>query len=159
MGKRCRKGCKGLESITFAENGQLNTLMPKAFSGCSSLESITIPYGVTSISGYLFQNCTSLTSVTLPSSVTGIGIYGFYGCSSLESITIPSGVTDIYDFAFSLCSSLVSFTCMAITPPELSYLAFVSASNQMIIYVPNSSIDAYCSADQWSAYSTKIQGI
>jgi hypothetical protein len=31
---------------------------------CSSLASITIPKGVTSISGWVFKNCSSLTSVT-----------------------------------------------------------------------------------------------
>ena len=35
-----------------------------AFSGCVSLESITIPSGVTKIGASAFLNCTSLTSAT-----------------------------------------------------------------------------------------------
>ena len=60
-----------------------------AFSGCSSLTSITIPDSVTSIGYDAFRGCSSLTSVTIPDSVTSIGYRAFYDCSSLESITLP----------------------------------------------------------------------
>ncbi|MGN0463068.1 MAG: leucine-rich repeat protein, partial [Acutalibacteraceae bacterium] len=71
-----------------------------AFSGCSSLTSITIPDSVTSIDGGAFSGCTSLTSITIPDSVTSIGDEAFYGCSSLTSITIPDNVTSIGYCAF-----------------------------------------------------------
>ena len=57
-----------------------------AFSGCSSLTSITIPEDVTSISERAFYGCSSLTGITIPSSVTSIGSSAFYDCSSLTSI-------------------------------------------------------------------------
>lgn len=60
-----------------------------AFSGCTSLTSITIPSSVTSIGSSAFKYCTSLTSVTIPSSVTTIGSSAFSGCASLECITLP----------------------------------------------------------------------
>ncbi|MGN1320712.1 MAG: leucine-rich repeat protein, partial [Acutalibacteraceae bacterium] len=41
-----------------------------AFSGCSSLTSITIPNSVTSIGSFAFEDCSSLTSITIPDSVT-----------------------------------------------------------------------------------------
>ncbi len=60
-----------------------------AFSGCSSLTSITIPDSVTSIGGYAFSGCSGLTSITIPDSVTCIGYSAFENCSGLEGITLP----------------------------------------------------------------------
>ena len=59
-----------------------------SFYNCSSITSITIGNGVTSIGNSEFYNCSSLTSVTIPDSVTNIGNYAFYNCSSLTSITV-----------------------------------------------------------------------
>ena len=60
-----------------------------AFSGCSSLTSITLPASLTSIDIGAFEKCSSLTSITLPDSLTYIGVDAFEKCSSLTSITIP----------------------------------------------------------------------
>ena len=60
-----------------------------AFSGCSSITSITIPESVTSIESCAFYECSSITSITIPESVTSIGFMAFYGCNNLTSITIP----------------------------------------------------------------------
>ena len=77
-----------------------------AFSGCTSLTSITIPDSVTEIGGSAFENCSSLTSITIPDSVTSIGVGAFVGCSSLTSITIPDNVAYIGGAVFADCSSL-----------------------------------------------------
>ena len=77
-----------------------------AFSGCSSLTSVTIPNSVTSIESWAFSGCSSLTSVTIPNSVTSIGDGAFYGCDALTFVTIPNSVTSIGDQTFNGCSSL-----------------------------------------------------
>ncbi|MDE5663651.1 MAG: leucine-rich repeat domain-containing protein, partial [Muribaculaceae bacterium] len=79
-----------------------------AFSGCTSLTSISIPEGVTEIGGSAFSACTSLTSIAIPEGVTEMGGAAFSGCTSLTSIAIPEGVTEIGGYAFSACSSLES---------------------------------------------------
>ncbi len=66
----------------------------------------SIPDSVTSIGGSAFSGCSSLTSVTIPDSVTSIGNQAFWGCRSLTSVTIPDSVTSIGRDAFSGCSSL-----------------------------------------------------
>lgn len=67
----------GLTSIT----GGSSTSILGAFGGCTSLESITIPEGITSIGAYGFYNCTSLENITIPSTLTSTGNYSFSSCS------------------------------------------------------------------------------
>jgi hypothetical protein len=81
-----------------------------AFSGCTSLTSITLPNLVTDIGNYAFAYCASLTSITLPNSITDIGDYVLYGCTSLTSIILPNSVTDIGVEAFAYCAGLTSVT-------------------------------------------------
>ena len=57
-----------------------------AFSGCSSLKSISIPDGVTEIGSSAFQNCSALKSITIPNGVTKIGERTFWGCPSLKTV-------------------------------------------------------------------------
>ena len=66
------------------------TIASSAFDGCTTLTSVTIGDGVTSIGSYAFNDCTSLTSVTIPDSVTSIGNDAFNGCSAITSATMPS---------------------------------------------------------------------
>ena len=58
----------------------------EVFKSCSSLTSVTIGNGVTSIGNSTFQGCSSLTSITIPDSVTSIGNSAFYGCNKLKDV-------------------------------------------------------------------------
>ena len=80
-----------------------------AFSGCSSLTSVTIPDSVTEIGIQAFNSCSSLTNVTIPNSVTEIGDWAFGYCSSLTSVTIPDSVTTLGANPFVRCSKLTEF--------------------------------------------------
>ena len=64
------------------------TALNYTFEGFRDLVQVTLPDGLTSISGYAFNNCSSLASITIPDSVTSIGSYAFYNCSSLEDVNI-----------------------------------------------------------------------
>ena len=58
-------------------------------------DNYTIPDSVSSIKTGAFSGCTSLTSITMGESVTSIGEFAFIECANLTSITIPDGVTSI----------------------------------------------------------------
>ena len=123
-------GCSSLTSITIPNS--VTSIGYCAFEDCSSLTSVTIPDGVTSIDSSTFSGCSSLTSVTIPNSVTSIGHSAFYGCSSLTSVTIPDGVTSIEPYAFQNCSRLASIAIPA-SVTTIYYGAFYQ-SNLMVVY-------------------------
>ena len=103
----------------------------------SSITSVVIGDGVTSICGNAFKQCPNLTSASIASTVTSIDNQAFSECGKLEtvtftdadnrqltiirpnafancvklsSITLPEGVGEIGEFAFVCCSALVSAT-------------------------------------------------
>ncbi|MBQ2541095.1 MAG: leucine-rich repeat domain-containing protein, partial [Paludibacteraceae bacterium] len=95
-----------ITSVTI-ENG-VTSIGKYAFYECSSLTSVSIPNTVTSIGTATFSGCSGLTSITIPSSVTTIGVSAFSGCSGLTSLTIPNSVKIIEGSAFYKCTSLTS---------------------------------------------------
>ena len=120
-----------------------------AFSYCTNLKSVDIPDGVTSIEFYAFCNCTSLTSIVIPDGVTTIGLGAFYNCTSLTSIVIPDGVTTIGLWAFRDCSSLTSIaipdSVTSIRDLAFSETAFFNDSSNWkdgILYINNALICA-----------------
>ena len=97
----------GKKDSSFIIPNSVTSIGNWAFSGCSSLTSVTIGNSVTSIGSSAFSGCSSLTSITIENGVTSIGNWAFSDCSSLTSVTIGNSVTSIGDYAFSGCSSLV----------------------------------------------------
>ena len=141
--------------------GCKNTIIPNsvtaigsyAFSGCSSLTSVTIPNSVTSIGDGAFANCSGLTSVTIPNSVTSIGDHAFDQCSSLTSVTIGNSVTSIGKYAFYNCSRLTKLVSLAVEPPTCGEGVFEKVDKTTCqLLVPEESINKYKTADQWKEF-------
>ena len=81
---------------------------PCAFRGDTSMTSIELPAGLTSLGEYSFYFTRSLTSIALPASLTRIGKAAFYSCRSLTTIELPAGLTSLGENCFYDCSSLTS---------------------------------------------------
>lgn len=98
-------------------------------------------------------------NTVFPDEVTVIGEGAFYNCGNLKSIIIPAGITKFEENAFGYCSKLESFTCLAAVPPTLGYNALsigtsiISTPEDIPVYVPAGSIEAYQSADTWKLFT------
>ncbi len=78
------------------------------YSSRSSVRSIFIEDGVTSISRNAFQSCVGVTSVIIPASVEEIGYRSFSGCSSLTEATILNWKAEIGDSDYDVFDNCAS---------------------------------------------------
>ena len=123
-----------------------------AFSDCSSLESITLPFvgnvkdGTENTHfGYIFGASSyknnsdavpELLKTVIITNEKGLGERAFYECSSLTSITIPDSVTSIGDYAFYHCSSLTSIT-IPDSVTSIGDYAFCSCTSLTSVTIPD----------------------
>ena len=94
----------------------------------SSIISVIIEDGVTSIGNSAFHGCTGLTSVTIPNSVTSIGNSAFRGCTGLTSVNI----TDIAAW----CN--IAFSADEANPLYYAKHLYVNDVEVMDLVIPNS---------------------
>jgi len=179
-------GCNSLSIINSGRTGIFNvpasvtTMGNGVFQSCTSLDTIVMPSNISTISPHMFEKCTNLKYVSFPNGYTLIGDYAFNGCralssmsfdnvtsigsnsfnsTNLASIVIPNSVTSIGDQAFEGCSNLASIQVVATTPPLLGSSAFDNCSGQLVIKVPQASLNAYQQdSGGWSQYASIIVG-
>ena len=140
--------------LNISGTGEMNAFTSDSTSAWlnykSSIKSVLINEGVTSVSAYAFYGCTSLTSAIIGDSVTSIGEDAFYKCTSLRSVTIGDSVTSIGDDAFYGCSSLKSVT-IGDSVTSIGNYAFSGCSSLDAVYI--SDLAAWCNID-FSGYSS-----
>ena len=90
----------------------------------SSIRSVTIESGVTSVGSYAFYACTNLTSVTIPDSVTSIGQSAFVACNGIKELTMPISLSVHYEQqpVFSGCEGIERITLTPGNGTGLSYI-------------------------------------
>ena len=147
IGNGLFNACTNLKSVTVPY------LSSSMFLNCISLTSVTISNDITIIPDNCFAGCSSLPGFTIPNTVTSIEGHAFNGCSSFTSITIPGSVTAIGNYAFRGCDNLTSVTCLAVTPPSVSWDTFQNYKNATL-YVPAGSVDIYKSTYEWNRFFT-----
>lgn len=119
----------------------------KAFSNCTTLQSIILPDTITTIEdgsydnttwnyAGAFTNCSSLTSVTFSANLTKIGEWTFYNCKLLANVKLPNSLKIISLSAFENCSAITEITIPeGVT--EIGQNAFSDTSLKSI-YIPAS---------------------
>lgn len=133
-------GCKKLRKVVLPSN--LTTIW---FSGCTSLEDITLPLSVSEIQESAFKDCTSLTRLTLhegieiigddafrnsglkevrfPKSLRAIGKRAFME-SKVEGVTIDGNINRLPDEVFNGCEYLKKVTILEGAVKSLGEVVF-----------------------------------
>lgn len=65
------------------------------FKGCTNLQAVTLPSGITSVPSGMFNGCGKLKTIKIPGKVTEIGANAFKNCKALTKITIPKPVKQL----------------------------------------------------------------
>ena len=102
-------GCVSLESISIPQV-QLRGLGVGMFMGCKSLKYVQLPAGIDVVPVSYFMNCISLEDIIVPESVLSININAFRGCVKLREIKLGSALQHINTGAFKDCGSLEEIT-------------------------------------------------
>lgn len=88
--------CTALQTVIFATEGsKLQNIGGRTFYGCSSLDNVSLPEGVTSLGKYAFADCDGMTAIKLPNSLTTIDERVFQSCGSLAKVNFGAGLTNL----------------------------------------------------------------
>jgi hypothetical protein len=145
----------GLEKVSVFESG--------VFYGCTALNiELRLP-NLSSWKNACFQKSGVVKVIDLGQlTVLGKDMWGpgaFRECPNLEEAHLPSSIESLGIDAFYICPKLSIVFCHATTPPTMANKGvFGSTSANLVIYVPDASVEAYKAATNWSTYASRIKG-
>lgn len=87
------------DTVTYNSNNyRVISIESRAFAGCSSLSSITIPRGVTEIGNYTFEKCTSLKEAIIEdgSTTLSLGYNSYYSYGAGEGLFYDCSLERVY---------------------------------------------------------------
>lgn len=174
IGESAFSGCEQLDSIEW--NKALEVIESGAFFACEKLRTVWIPSQIEIIPQGCFMGCSSLEYVVLPKDLEEIGSEAFCSCQSLTRLDLPNKLVKIGDAALSgsavseleLPASLVSLSTGALgyslktlkvwynNPPVVDSYLFPK-ENEIVLYVPKGTRNAYLQAEVWKDFPTIIE--
>ena len=120
-----------VETVTVPEG--ITEIGERAFAGCNSLVSVDLPESLVTLGAEAFRDRSSLTTITGGENITTIGEMTFMNCTSLKSIDLPK-VDAIPTRAFDNCTALESANIPSIQ--ELGLEAFDGCAALKSIVIP-----------------------
>jgi hypothetical protein len=143
--------CPNLESIIGLEEIGEHILSYPSFSS-TNLSSILIPANIKQAGG--FCSNPRLSEIRIEEGVEILD--SFASSTAVSSVVIPSTVSKIINATFSNCGNLTTIYCKAVIPPTLEE-SFNQIHEDAVIYVPAESVEAYQTAQGWSAFASLIK--
>lgn len=130
----------------------VTSVAPFAFQGNTNLTSLSFDKGMETIGLSAFYHCDNVTSIILPEGLKTIDDFGFSYCN-ISEITLPESLTRIGAYAFAECMNVTKIYCPAIEVPTADYAAFADIDTTIPVFVPESSINAYKTANEWKDFT------
>lgn len=146
--------CQKLESIDFGNS--ITEIQSQAFDGCRLLSDIDLPSSLTVLGHRAFNN-TAIRDVSLPDGLIKIDDACFANCDRLEKVFIGKNIQSIERWAFAN-TNISEVSCYNPEPCYLGYEAFEGVYSTARLKVPETSIESYYSAAEWSNFKN-ISGI
>lgn len=171
--------CSKLESVSLPE---VTTIQSGVFSGCTALSSVTLPKLTTIRGGSVFNNSPLIPKFfeNIPTitgdycfsgsyfeelhftNITSLSYRLFKNANKIKSVTVDK-VTSINSEVFQYASL---FEKLVIKTPTLCTLSSANsfdgtkiASGNGYIYVPDTLVEDYKAATNWSTYAAQIKGL
>lgn len=116
---------------------------------------------ITEVGAYAFFNCSKLTSVVFPNA-TIIEGYAFQNCRLLERVDFSQlQSTTAYSFRGDTAMRAIILRNSEVAPAAAArgFSGFLSAIEDIYLYVPSALVDSYKAATNWSTHASKIRAI
>ena len=171
IGEYAFKGCEAFKTFEIPET--TNEIGEGSFAGCKNIERFEGSGKFITYGGKAVLNDRTLICVLpkddsdtegriykisdLGSGINRLGKSCFCGCENLRRVDIKSGVTSIGDFAFEGCKNIREIHFDGTVPPTIGEDIFKDINiNNLKIFVPESSLEAYHEAWALSGYTFYI---
>lgn len=156
IGLNAFSGATSLTSLTLSDG--ITRFNNQAFIEMHSLESFTFPSSLTYLGGstFRFSNIKKFNN-RIPSGVTALPSGCFADMYSLSAITIPSSIVSGSTNVFLRDSGLTEVHFERTTPPTLGADAFKGCTAMIKIYIPSCDCyDSYAADSQFSGLTNLI---
>lgn len=143
---------RSVESVTIPEG--VTSLGNSAFEMCEKLSAVSMPEGIETIGSFCFNLCKQLQAVHLQEGLVSMGTLAFYQCENLTTVSLPSTLVTIEDNAFDGCTALSELTNYNPVPQDIAAKNVFNKLNvaSVILRVPQGSLSAYQNAPVWQDF-------
>jgi hypothetical protein len=142
------------EKLEYVNCWDIISVGENVFVDCPALKTLDLPE-VKEIGPYSLCGNKSLTEIDCDSDslleIISIGSRN----ESLNTVRISESVQNISN-SFNECPLLTTIYCKAVIPPTLQE-SFNQIPDDAVIYVPAESVEAYQTAQGWSAFASLIK--